>query len=42
MKQIASAMDMECSSGVGCGVGEEAQEGDGRIAQKGGSAIFTN
>ena len=24
---------MECSNGVGFGVGEEAQEGDGRTAQ---------
>ena len=33
---------MECSSGVGYGIGEEAQVGDGRNAQKGGSAVFTN
>ena len=33
---------MECSNGVGFGVGEEAQEGDGRTAQMGGSAMFNN
>ena len=40
MQQIAIAM--ECSSEIGFGVGEEAQVGDQRTAQKGGSPVFTN